>query len=270
VLRRKVAADKPTLILDECDTLDDGIRKTCLNFLNTGFRQDGTFSIVSGSHIIDLPTFCPKAIVGRSIVALPEATLSRCVSFVIHKARPNEKLEKFRKAQREEAASLRGQCEKWAEGFRNRRVTVAPNMPESLSARQADISEVLLAIADDCGGPWPLVVRNALADLFTERHVPTPENEVLRAVQRFLKERKITDHFSSQDFCNWANEQPETPWSEKPLTQAKIAQMLRHYEIYPDQINRVVGGKQRNSRGYYVSQFALAFERYVEASPPDR
>ena len=269
VLRRKIAADSPTLILDEWDTLEDAIRKACLNFLNTGFRKDGNFSYVSGEKIIEMSTFCPKAIVGRSVVPLPAATLSRCISFIIHKAMPDEKLEKFREAQRAEAAQLRKRCEEWGDEFRSRQVRVAPSMPESLGARQQDISEPLLAISEDCGGPWPLLIRDALTDLFTERQIPTLENELLRAVNRFIKERK-TDHFSSQDFCAWANEQPETPWSEKRLTPAKLAQMLKIYEVFPEQINRIIKGKQRNTRGYFVAQFRDAFARYVEASPLER
>jgi hypothetical protein len=266
VLRRIVAAESPTLLLDEWDTLDDGIRKACLNFLNTGFRKDGTFSFVSGGRIIELSTFCPKAIVGRSVVTLPEATVSRCISFVIHRALPEEKLDKFRATQRAEAALLHERCEEWGEEFRSRLVRVAPNMPENLSARQQDISEVLLAISEDCGGPWPLLTRNALMELFAERQIPTPENELLRAVHRFIEERKPTGHFFSQDFCNWANEQPETPWSEKRLTQAKLAQMLKHYEVFPGQINRLIKGKQKNSRGYHVADFKAAFARYVDAA----
>jgi len=269
VLKRKIAAEHPTLILDEWDTLDDGVRKDCRNFLNTGFRQDGTFSFVSGSKIIEMSTFCPKAIVGRSIVALAEATLSRCISFVIHRALPEERLEKFREVQRAEAALLRKRCEAWADDFRRNPVRVSPNMPETLSARQQDISEVLLAISESCGGPWPLLVRNALTDVFADPHIPTPENELLRAVHRFITERK-SDHFPSQEFCNWANEQPETPWSEKRLTQAKLAAMLKHYEVFPGQINRVIGGEQRNSRGYFVTQFKHAFARYVDAAPLNR
>jgi hypothetical protein len=269
VLRRRIAAESPTLLLDEWDTLDDGIRKACLNFLNTGFRKDGTFSFVSGSQITQTSTFCPKAIIGRSIIKLPEATLSRCISFVIHRALPDEKLEKFREAQRAEAVVLRAQCEEWGDDFRKTKVRVAPNMPEPLSARQQDISEVLLAIGEACGGPWPLVIHDALAELFKERHIPTPENELLRAVHQFIKERKKWDHFSSQDFCNWANHQPERPWSEKPMTQAKLAQMLRHYEVFPSQINRVLKGKQKNIRGYHAAQFNAAFSRYVDAEPSD-
>ena len=267
-LRRKIDAVQPTLIVDEYDTLDDSVRTAFANSLNSGFRFDGTYSYVSGAEIVELKTFCPKAILGRSAVQLAEATKSRCITFVIHKARPEERLEKFRRAGREEAALLRKRCEAWAADFRNRPVKVDPAMPSSFNARQQDIAEVLLAIGEDCGGPWPRVVQNALAELFTEAQVPHPENELLRAVHRFFGERG-TDHFWSNDFCTWANQQPERPWSENPLTPAKLAQMLKHYEVYPDQINRIINGKQCNSRGYRASQFQDVFARYVGAPAID-
>lgn len=144
-----------------------------------------------------------------------------------------------------------------------------PQIPESFTHRQADISEPLLIIADACGGPWPLVIREALDNLFADRHIPTPENELLRAVQRFVEERK-GEFFLSQDFCVWANEQEETPWSDKPLTPVKLAGMLKAYDIFPTPINRVMSGKQRNCRGYFVAHFGETFARYVDAVPPGR
>jgi hypothetical protein len=219
-----------------------------------------------GGKIAEMSTFCPKAIVGRSIVALPEATLSRCISLTMQRALPGENLEKFRAPQRAEAEELRERCEQWAHEFRKRRVTVAPVLPETLSARQQDISEPLLAIGDNCGGTWPLVVRESLAGLFTERHIPTPENDLLRGIQQFTRERK-EDHFLSQEFCAWANEQDETPWSDRPLTPAKLAEMLRIYDIFPTQINRVIKGRQRNSRGYFAAHFQEVFARYLDDPP---
>lgn len=266
VLRRRMDAEKPTLLIDEWDTMHSNLRKDCYNVLNTGFRSDGTYSFVSGSQTIELSTFCPKAIIGRSVVKLPDATQSRCISFVVHKALPDEKLEKFRQASRVKAALLKEECERWAEDYRTRPVRVSPSIPASFSARQQDISEVLLAISDDCGGPWPLLVRNALTELFSERQIATPENELLRAVQKFISER-TQNYFGTHEFCLWANAQQERPWSLKPLTPAKLAEMLRHYEIYSCQINRIVGGKQKNCRGYFVAHFADAFARYVNASP---
>lgn len=267
VLRRRIAADKPTLILDEWDSLDHTIRKSCLNFLNTGFRRDGAYGVMAGQKIIELSTFCPKAIVGRSVVALPEATLSRCISLTMQKALPDENLEKFRAPQREQAALLCQRCEQWGKQSRLKQVRVTPQIPESFTHRQADISEPLLIIADTCGGPWPLLIRDALVNLFADRQMPTPENELLRAVKRFIEERK-GEFFLSQDFCVWANEQEETPWSDRPLTPAKLAGMLRIYGISPGQINRTVLGKQKNVRGYFVVDFKEVFARYIDATSP--
>jgi putative DNA primase/helicase len=266
VLRRKIASERPTLILDEWDSLEPSMRRACQNLLNTGFRQDGSYSMVDKGRVVNLSTFCPKAIIGRAIVQLPQATQSRCISIRIERALPNEPVEKFRASHRAQATELREHCERWAKSFKRRQVRVEPLFPPALSARQQDISEPLLAIADDGGLQWPHLVREALVALFDERQLPTPENELLRAVRRFLQTRS-SDHFPSQEFCDWANAQEERPWSEKPLTPAKLALMLRTYGIHPVQINRVIGGKQVNIRGYKVVDFEDAFVRYTAKSP---
>ncbi len=174
-------------------------------------------------------------------------------------------MEKFRDAHWLEAEALRQGCQNWAEEFRNRPVRVCPQFPEALDGRQQDICEPLLAIADSLGGYWPHNVRNALTKLLAsrERHVSTPENELLRAVQRYVREQKVAE-FYSQDFCNWANALEETPWSVLPMKPTTLASMLQVYEIYPRQINRLVNGQQVNRRGYAVAQFKQAFNRYLE------
>src|SRR5262249_37904775 len=129
VLRRLIAEEQPTLIMDEWDSLDITVRDACKNFLNTGFRKDGKYSIMEGGQRVEMLTFCPKAIIGRSTVKLAEATLSRCIPFMIHKANARDGLEKFRQHNQHEAGTLRRQCEGWAEEFRNLDVLVSPVFP---------------------------------------------------------------------------------------------------------------------------------------------
>jgi hypothetical protein len=104
-----------------------------------------------------------------------------------------------------------------------------------------------------------------LTDLLAsrQRHQQSPENELLRAVQKYVQELKA-DRFLSCDFCAWANAQEETPWSDKPLSPAKLADMLRIYDLHPRQINRIVNGKQKNCRGYVVADFDSVFNCYLE------
>src|SRR5579859_2156139 len=66
--RHKIAAERPTLIIDEWDTLPPSTRRLCMNFLNTGFRYDGAYGLISGGKKVELPTFCCKAIIGRALV----------------------------------------------------------------------------------------------------------------------------------------------------------------------------------------------------------
>ena len=266
VLRRLIASAHPTLILDEWDSLDRAVRDACKNFLNTGFKKGGVYMVMHGARLVALPTFCPKAIVGRSTVRLAEATLTRCLPVTLHRATETDNLEKFRESHRSEAEPLRQQCEVWAESFRHRQVLVQPSFPEGLDGRQQDICEPLLVIADAIGGFWPHRVRADLVRLLVgrQRHAQPPENELLRAVWSYLQEQPKKE-FYSQDFCAWANSQEERPWSDRPLTPTKLAAMLRTYDLFPRQINHVVNSKQNNHRGYLASDFEGAFRRYVAA-----
>jgi hypothetical protein len=85
-LRRLIAAGGCTLIIDEWDTIADDTRRACYNFLNTGFKYDGNYPIIQSGEVVRMSTFCAKAICGRANVKLPDATLSRCIRFTIHKA----------------------------------------------------------------------------------------------------------------------------------------------------------------------------------------
>ncbi len=260
-LRRKVSADQPTLILDEWDTIDRNMRSACINFLNTGFRFDGTYGLVVNGESISFSTFCPKAIFGLAATKLPEMTRSRCVQIVLQRAGPDQELEKFRAQARAEATTLREECERWAQSFRALSARLVPPMPEQLKGRQEDIVEPLLAVADACGGDWPEAIRKALLTLMVEEPVRTPGNELLRAIQEFIKERQLLPSaaFWSTDFCAWANKQEERPWCDRQLTPAKLADMLSGYGIKPGQILR--GGK--NKRGYHVSLFDEVFRSYI-------
>ena len=66
VLRHRIASDRPTLILDEWDSLPPETRKSCINFLNTGFRQDGKYGVMAGSKIVEFHQV-------RQVIARPTA-----------------------------------------------------------------------------------------------------------------------------------------------------------------------------------------------------
>jgi putative DNA primase/helicase len=264
--RHKIAAERVSLIIDEWDSLALSTRKLCLNFLNTGFRFDGTYGLMSGGRSVELPTFCCKAIIGRALVRLPEATMSRCIVLGMHKALPGQILEKFGQEQQEEAAHLRVRCGAWAKEFRERKIRPVPIFPDGFDGRQQDITRPLLEIADFCAGPWSLGLRESLKTLFARPVIPSAENELLRAVRKYTSEHK-DDYFWSKRLCDWLNEQEDAPWLEgdkvSTMSQAKLAEMLRHYDITPTPINRVINGRQHNQRGYWVKQFEDAFARYL-------
>lgn len=70
---RRIERVRPTLLLDEWDTLSDENRQAALNILNTGFKWNGVYTICVGDEHQDrdFHTFCPKAIFGLSEKKLP-------------------------------------------------------------------------------------------------------------------------------------------------------------------------------------------------------
>jgi hypothetical protein len=268
-LRRIFASEKPSLIVDEWDSLDGSIRKACIVILNTGYRSDGTYALVESKAVIKFPTFCPKAILGKADVILPDATLQRCIPIKLNRALAEDKIEKWNTMHEREADPIRDECQAWAEEFRARKTLVDPSafdptFYDSLTGRQQDICEPLLTIADAGGGPIPETLRRALQKVFSRPEI-RPETELLRALRTYA-EQQHENYILGAEFCAWANTQPDQPWlakNETRLTQARLAEILKAYDIHPVQINRLVRRKQINRRGYFLSQFADAWRRYT-------
>jgi len=167
VLTRKIDAEHPTLLLDESDAAFGGEKdytEALRGILDTGYRRGGAASccVGQGASITykDFSTFCPKAIAG--IGRLPDTVADRSIPIRLKRARRGE-VERLREreAQREGsaiAARLGARCAVSVENLRKAR----PEIPQSLSDRQADVCEPLLAFADLAGGGWPETAKKAL------------------------------------------------------------------------------------------------------------
>lgn len=195
---------------------------------------------------------------------------------MMHKAADTDDIEEFDADQKDEIASLHQACQKWAQKFCEelsaKRVNVYPDFPEGFNRRQRDISKALLIIADYVGVLWPSRLRESLVSLLSSQNVQelSPENQLLRAVKRFIAEKNQTDFFWSEPFCIWANSQEERPWSPtEQLTQHKMASMLRQYDIRPKAISYTRAGIETIQRGYRIAQFEEAFRLYTPTTQTD-
>jgi putative DNA primase/helicase len=147
-----------------------------------------------------------------------------------------------------------------------------PSIPEELNDRQADFVVPLLAIADQAGGTWPAEARAALEQLLAEG-ADRAEDEAILLLHDL---RKVFDtalqqqpglapekqEIESAQLVSQLLLLAESPWGQldsgRPLTQWRLARMLRNFGIGPHQI----GAENSRKRGYQRLQFTEAWAAY--------
>lgn len=274
VLTRKVDAERPSLLLDESDAAFSGEKEyaeALRSVLNTGHRRGGKASCCVGQGAAttfkDFSTFCPKAIAG--IGRLPDTVADRSIPIRLKRAARGEHVERFRRRDVEgQAAKLRAKVEMWAGATIGNLRDARPGLPETLTDRQQDGAEPLLAIADLAGGEWPQAARLALIELCAEAQAGDESIgvRVLADIRDVFKNR-AEDRISSADLAAALAEIETSPWGEwgkagKPLSPAKLARLLGPFTIVPSSVR--IGKK--TPKGYELKDFQDAFERYL---PPD-
>ena len=276
VLPRKIHKVGPTLLLDESDAAFAGEKEyseMLRGILNSGHRRGGKVTCCEGSPgsftFQDFDTFCAKAIAG--IGKLPDTVADRSIAIRLKRAARGERIERFRRRDVEpEAASLKAQIESWAAvilpGLRDAR----PDLPESLTDRQQDGAEPLLAIADAAGGDWPEALRFALVALCGEAQSEDGSIGVmlLADIRNILTEREV-ERISSADLASALADIETSPWGEwskgKPLSAAKLARQLHPFEVSP----AVIRVGEKTTRGCLREDFADAWARYLPPVPQE-
>ena len=264
---RRIERARPTLLLDEWDTLSDENRKAALNILNTGFKYNGVYTICVGEdhEDRDFHTFCPKAIFGLSATKLPDTTRSRCFPLMLQKKLPSEHVEKL--TRKFDGTTLRRKCLRWANDHRAELKNAQPVMPPGLSARQEDICEPLLAVADACGGEWPKLMRRCVVHFFKAVQVEegSPGVELLKDFRLAFGDSDRLSSETAKIYLNGLDDRPWGGWNEgKGITQRQIAAKLEKYKIHP----RDVWLKGKTVKGYFRAEFEEMFCRYLPPDPP--
>jgi hypothetical protein len=274
VLIRKIDKEHPTLLLDESDAAfasGKEYAEALRGILNSGHRRSGKASccVGQGAQISyrDFSTFCPKAIAG--IGKLPDTVADRSIPIRLKRTAPDEKVARFRHGDvqlRAEASGLKRKTEAWCRSIATKLRGARPELPEELTDRQQDGVEPLLAIADAAGGDWPQAARRALIELCSEaRGSDDSTGGLLLADIRQVFESKLVERIGSVELATALAEIETSHWGEwshgKPLTAARLARLLRPFEISPGCIR--FGSE--TLRGYLLEQFQDAFRRYLKA-----
>jgi hypothetical protein len=135
-------------------------------------------------------------------------------------------------------------------------------MPAGLNDRAEDNWRILLAIADEAGGPWPAKAREAakvLSSTIDDGDMASAGTLILRDTQMVFHGRGVTS-IASHELIEALCELPEAPWSEwrhgKPITGRGLAKLLKPFDVRP-----------RHSRAgstYDRRAFEDAWSRYLQ------
>ncbi|SRR6266498_870540 len=281
VLYHKIDVDKPTLLLDETDTLfangKDDRGELLRSLLNAGFERKARVPrcVNKGEEIKEYSVFCPKAFAG--IGSLPDTITDRCVPIRLKKKRRNETVERFRKRDAEEVACpIRERLEAWTKD----ETVIAtlrmarPEIPDALSDRQADICEPLLAVADLAGGEWPQKAREALIEVcVSEENEESIGVKLLTDIRRVFDEQG-TDRLSTLDLVKaliaLETDNPWAPWWEKDVANnnvkgagTNLSRKLKRFGIK----SRVIRTSDDSTpHGFYRTDFEDVWARYCPPS----
>lgn len=274
VVYRKIAADAPTLLLDEVDAVfgpktaspHEGLRA----MLNAGNRQGASVPRVVGEamEVVDFSIFTPKAVAG--IGRLPDTVADRAIPIRMRRKAGSEAVRKFRtRAAKAEVAPIVAALIHYGTALEIDGETY-PDVPEALNDRAADSWEPLIMLADAAGGEWSARARASALKLSMEEVV-----ENLSLGVRLLADIHSVlaswtgpdDGIWSSDLISMLRELEEAPWDDlygRPLTQNKLSSLLREFGIRSKNIRRATTVR----KGYATAGFDDAFARYLVAPTP--
>jgi Protein of unknown function (DUF3631) len=262
---RYIESNRPTLIIDEADSFMHGSEEL-RGVLNSGHTRDTAFIIrcEGEDHAPkEFSTWAPKAI--ALIGKLPSTIQDRAVVLAMKRKKPGERVTKLRG--REDAdhfLALRRKASRWTEDNLETLRTARPALPEALNDRAQDNWEPLLAIADLAGGDWPKAARDAALKLSgdAEAEASSLTTQLLADIKAAF-ETAGTFRMTSGEMVEALTKDATGNWAEfgktgKPLTQKKLASVLRSFDIKPT----------GNPRRYELSAFRDAFDRYLSPKLP--
>jgi hypothetical protein len=196
---RMVESVKPTLILDEVDTIYSGAKDESLRgVLNSGYKHNGKVARVDEKSDLgfrNFSTFCPKILAGIDNGAVPNTVLDRSIKIVLVKANPGDIQPFYADDVEDLADDLKDEIQTWLAGNMDRLAdrTRRPAAIPGLSDRQNDIIRPLLAIADNLSPEWSKRARVALEACFAEAATPlTPQAEALSRVRAYMVAHDLT------------------------------------------------------------------------------
>lgn len=257
-----VAEDRSTVAIDELDVLfgKGAAKATLRSLLNAGYRRGAKWSRANRPpvHIFAALTM---AGLGKFFRTSTELAPLRSRSVIIE-MQPGTPAEVYRSRLHDPMAShLREALTTWCKRNLADITQAWPTPPDGIAARQAEVAEPLLMIADTAGGHWPETARTALLELLLGEMPDTAEDAPL--IERFLADlRTVFDAedattLSTIDIVDAMYELRGAPWRtlwpNRNTAPRELAGMLAPLGVTPCPVRLA---DQRVLRGYHRDALA--------------
>jgi putative DNA primase/helicase len=277
-LFRAIELSRPTLLLDEVDNLRLGENQDILSILNSGHGAGGSVIRTVGDSYEprEFGTFCPVALGG--IGDLPGPLTTRSIFIRLKRKLRSEPVARFR-ADRPPPllAELGSKCARWAADNRERLRDADPCIPEMIGNRDADNWAPLFAIADAAGGKWPELARKVALAICKADAADDKASIRLQALAdiRSILSNKDNEHvflapkdgpaIFSKGLAAALAAIEGRPWAEfgkaqRPITPNTLAKLLTPIGV---KSRGSIRHGTRTDKGYLVSDFGDAFERFL-------
>jgi len=265
-LFRIIEAHKPTLLLDEAETLKGkGERAEYIRgLLNAGNRRDATVTRCVGQNLAveRFSVYCPKILTG--IGSMPHTIRDRSILIEMHRRKDSERVERFlfRRAQ-PVGDQLRQRISDFTAKNRNAIETAYGDLElDFIEDRDAEAWESLfavLAVADK--SRFEELKKCALALTGQKAEGDAEESLALRLLSDL---REVCaggeDKAFSAQLIESLKAIEDSPWaSDVELNPRKLARFLRPFGAESKQIR--VG--DRTGKGYALEELKPAFARYL-------
>jgi Protein of unknown function (DUF3631) len=262
---RVVEGFRPTLLIDEADTFlkdNDELR----GVLNSGHRKGGAVlrNVGDDHEPRSFSTYgaCAIALIGQ----LPGTLTDRSVPITLTRRKRDEDITPFRLDRVAHLVVLARKLARWTADNEVAIAATEPEMPAGIYNRAADNWRPLLSVATVAGGGW--VARGqkaALAGVAADIDDAALLELLLGDIRTIFASREV-ERMPSAALAEALAEMDGRPWAEfgrneKPVTQNKLARLLKPLKIVPDSI-RI--DERRTPKGYYLNQFEEAFSRYLD------
>lgn len=287
---RTVHEEKPTLLVDEAETLNSEAASDLRAALNMGYKRGAKFRRVEGRKPVEYNVYCPKLFV--LIGDVYDTLHDRSIIIKMQRGKPGKRY--VRSVAEADGHALRDEMADFAEEHAQHAVELYHNHKglEYLSSRDEEIWLPLFVVCETLAPHMMDRLLRVAVDLAAEK-LTTPRRSYIKLLGEGVEERKLDDEFARRLLAdllavmNHADaptlraykgkkggryvltvealaklyEIPEAPWRRyrgTGLTDRNMGDMLDRFGVHPKSIKTAPGKVQR---GYREEDVAAALAR---------